>query len=91
MARQKRDEMSRDTDRAHPGSATAVRNAKGLMEIQMADVRPDITRAAESDLRIHVRAVHVDLAAMRMHDLAHPPHALFKDTVCRGIGDHQGR
>ena len=70
MAWEKRQQVHRDTDRSHARAATAVRNAKSLVQIEMANIRADIARAAEADLRIHVRAVHVNLTAMRVHDFA---------------------
>ena len=41
-----------------------MRNAKRLVQIQMADIRAVITRATETDLRVHVCTVHVNLAAV---------------------------
>ncbi len=42
-------------------------------------------------LRVHVRAVHVNLAAVRMNDLANLADGRFENAVRRGIGDHQRR
>ena len=78
-------------DRTHPGAAAAVRNAKRFVQIQVADVGPDVARPAKADLRVHVRAVHVDLAAVFMHDLADFLDRGFEDAVSRRIGDHQRR
>ena len=64
------DEMFRHADRAHARPAAAVRNAKGFVQIEMADVRADVAGAGEADLRVHVRAVHVNLAAVRVDDVA---------------------
>ena len=58
MAGQKLHEMLRHANRAHARAAAAVRNAKCLVQIQMAHVRADVARAAKPDLRVHVRAVH---------------------------------
>ena len=56
----------------------------------MADVRADVGGTAEADLRVHVRAVHVDQAAVLMHDRADVPDALLEDAVRGRVGDHEG-
>ena len=56
--------MFRHADRADAGTAAAVRNAKGLVQIEMANIRADVARPAKADLRVHVRAIHVNLAAV---------------------------
>ena len=58
-----------NTNRTHARTAAAVRDAKCLVQVQMADVRADVRRAAKSDLGVHVGAVHVNLPAMLMNDL----------------------
>ena len=60
--------MRRDGDGPDAGTAAAVRNAKRLVQIEMADIHAEIARAAEADLGGHVRAVHVDLAAVGVDD-----------------------
>jgi hypothetical protein len=70
MARQKVNEMFRHANRPDAGTAAAVRNAKRLVQIQMAHVRADETGRGQTDLRVHVRAVHVNLAAVRVDDFA---------------------
>ena len=62
--------MLGDADRPHARAAAAVRNAECLVQIEMANIRADVAGAAEADLRIHVRAIHVNLAAVGMNDLA---------------------
>ena len=41
-----------------------------LVQVQVADVGADRRRARQPDLRVHVRAVHVDLAAVLVDDRA---------------------
>ena len=91
MAGQKLDEMFRHADRPDARAAAAVRNAKRLVQIQMADVRADVAGAAEADLRVHVRAVHVNLAAVRVDDLADLADGFLEHAVRGRIGDHQAR
>ena len=43
----------------------------------------------EADLRVHVRAVHVDLAAVLVDDGADLADRLLEDAVRRGVGHHQ--
>ena len=57
-------------DRPHARSAAAVRNRERLVQVQVADVGANRRRAREADLRVHVRAVHVDLAAVLVDDRA---------------------
>ena len=64
MAGQERREVRRHADRPHARSAAAVRNRKRLVQVQVADVGADRRRTREPDLRVHVRAVHVDLTAV---------------------------
>ena len=91
MTRQKFDEMFGNADRPHARAAAAVRNAERFVQIQMANIRADIAGAAKADLRIHVRAVHVNLAAVCMNDFANLSDAFLENAVRGGIGDHQTR
>ena len=81
--------MLRDADRSHARAAAAVRNAKRLVQIEMTNIRADVARPAEADLRIHVRAVHVNLAAMRVHDFANFADGRFENAVRGRIGHHE--
>ena len=40
------------------------------MQVEVADVGADVAGAAEADLRVHVGAVHVHLAAVLVDDRA---------------------
>ena len=81
--------MRRHADRSHAGSAAAVGDAESLVQVQVADVRADVARAAETDLGVHVGAVHVDLAAVLVDDPADLPDRALEDAVGRRVGDHQ--
>src|SRR5437870_10438200 len=80
--------MFGNADWSYAGPAAAVWNAKGLVQIQMANVRAVIPGTTETDLGIHVRAIHVDLTAVRVHDVANFANGGFKHTVRGGIGHH---
>ena len=67
---QERRQVRGDADRAHAGAAAAVRDAEGLVQVEVADVGADVAGPAQADLRVHVGAVHVDLAAVLVDDLA---------------------
>ena len=89
MAGQERREVRGHADRAHARAAAAVRDAERLVQVEVADVGADVARAGEADLRVHVRAVHVDLAAVLVDDLADLADRLLEHAVRRGVGDHQ--
>src|SRR6185312_4305587 len=65
---QERRQVRGDADRSHAGAAAAVRDAEGLVQVDVADVGADVAGAAEADLRVQVGAVHVDLAAVLVDD-----------------------
>ena len=77
-------------DRAHPGAAAAVRDAEGLVQVDVADVGADVRGAAEPDLGVQVGAVHVDLPAVLVHGADHRADAGLEHAVRRRVGDHQG-
>jgi len=89
VAGQKRNQMFRNADRSHAGTASAVRDCKGLVQIQMADICADTARAGQADLRVHVCAVHVHLTAICMNDAGDLGDAFFVYTVGTRVGDHQ--
>ena len=89
MARQKWYEMFRYADRPHAGPAAAVRNTESFVQIQMAHVCTDKSGRGQPDLRVHVRAIHINLTAVHMNDAADFLDGLLKYAVRTGIGDHE--
>ena len=81
--------MRRDGNRAHPGPAAAMRDAERLVQVQVTDVGADRGRAGEPDLCVQVRAIHVDLAAVLVHDTTDLLDRRLEDPVRRGIRHHQ--
>ncbi len=71
---QKRHQVRRDADGPHARSSAAMRNAEGLMKVQVAHVGSDVARTAETHLRVHVGAIHVHLPAMLVNHPADLPH-----------------
>ena len=57
----------------------------------MTHVRADVARPAQPDHRVHVRAVHVDLPAVLVHDLTDLADRLLEHAVRARVGDHQRR
>src|SRR5438874_1851729 len=82
--------MFGDANWPHARPPPSVRNAKGLVQIEMADISADIAGAAEADLGVHVRAVHIDLAAVGVDDAADVHNGFLEDAVSGGISDHEG-
>ena len=91
MTRQKRRQVTCDADRSHARATAAVRDRKRLVQIQMADVGADRGRARQPDLRVHVGAVHVNLTAVLVDDVADLADVVLEDAVRRRIRDHQAR
>ena len=54
-------------DRADAGAAAAVRDAEGLVQVEVRDVGAELARPGQADQRVEVGAVDVDLAAGRVH------------------------
>src|SRR2546428_436977 len=80
LPRQTWREMFRHADRSNASPPAAVRNAESFVQIQMANIRADVAGPAKADLRVHVCAIHVNLTAMRMNDLADFPDRCFKNS-----------
>ena len=91
LVRQELREMRADRHRTDARSAAAVRNAEGLVQVQVRDVAAELARRGQADHRVHVRAVHIHLAAVRVHDLADFAHVLLEHAVRGRIRDHDRR
>ena len=48
----------------------------------MADIRADETGGRQTHLGIQIGAIHIDLATMRMNDVADFAYGFLKDPVC---------
>src|SRR6516225_113352 len=70
FARKIRRQMFSHADRAHAWAAAAVRDAKRLMQVQMTNIGAIIARTTETALGVHVRAVHENLATVRVDGVA---------------------
>ena len=83
--------MRLDADRSHARAAAAMRNAEGLVQVEMADIGAVIAGPRQPDLRVHVGAVEIDLSAVAMHDVADLADVLLEHAMRGRIGDHHGR
>ena len=54
----------------------------------MTNVSTVIPRAAKADLGVHVRAIHVNLATVRVYDFADFANSRFENAVGRRICHH---
>src|SRR5499433_1323437 len=75
-------------DRAHAGATPAMRDAKGLVEIEMPDIGAICARLRKADLRVEVGAVEIDLSAVGMNDAANLANRGFENAMRGGISDH---
>jgi len=57
-------------DWADARATATVWDAEGLVQVQVADVGTDDARRCETQLRIHVGTIHVDLTTILVDDLA---------------------
>ena len=64
---QERRQVRAGRHRADAGTASAVRDAERLVQVQVRDVRAELARLGQADQRVQVRAVYVHLAADRVH------------------------
>ena len=88
LVRQELREVRADRDRTDARAATAVRDAEGLVQVQVRHVAAELARRGQADHRVHVRAVDVHLAAVRMDDLADLADVLLEHAVRRRVRDH---
>ncbi|ENO95722.1 putative metal-dependent RNase [Thauera phenylacetica B4P] len=88
VPRQEGREVRLDADRAHARAAAAVRDAEGLVQVQVRDVAAELARAAQADHGVEVGAVDVHLAAVGVHDVGDLAHRGLEHAVGRGVGDH---
>ena len=83
--------MRSNPNRPYTRPAAAMRNTKGFMQIEMADVRAKIPRPTESDLRIHVSPIQIDLSTVLVDQLAYLANSLLENPVGTRISHHEGR
>ncbi|OQC13295.1 MAG: hypothetical protein BWX79_01051 [Alphaproteobacteria bacterium ADurb.Bin100] len=67
-----------------------MRDAEGLVQVQVAHVAAELARRGDADQRVHVGAVHVDAPAVAVHQRAQLLHRGLEHAMGRGVGDHYG-
>src|SRR5262249_33944376 len=70
VTREKRGKMRLDADWPHAGSAAAMRDAEGLVQIEVAHVGAHVSWPRQPDERIHVGASEIHLAPTRVRTAA---------------------
>ena len=90
MTGQEGNQLRSNADGPHAGPAAAVGDAEGFVQVEVADIGADVAGPAQADLGVHVRAVHVNLPAVAVDDVADVFDAGFEHAVRAGVGDHDG-
>src|SRR3954454_17475915 len=88
MGRQVGGQVGAYGHRPHAWPSAPVRDAEGLVQVQVADVRTEPTRFCQSYQGVEVRAIDVHLPTGVVHQPAELAHALFEDAVGGRVGDH---
>src|SRR6266511_153314 len=78
-------------DRAHDGAAAAMRNAKRLVKVEVADIGAIFPWLRQADLRVEIGPVEIDLPAVSVNDAANFANCGFEHAMRRGISDHYCR
>src|SRR6185312_13142552 len=68
---------------------TTVRDAEGLVQVEVRHIAAEVAEPGETEQGVEVRAIDVDLAAGVVHGLADRRDLLLVHAVCRGVGDHE--
>ena len=88
MTGQIRHQVVDHTHRADARPATPVGDAKGLVQVEVADITAKLTRRSHAHQRIHVGAVHIDAPTVAVHQCTQVLHLRLKHTMRAGVGDH---
>src|SRR5947209_2391091 len=81
MPWKKRREMCLHADRTHTRPAAAMGQRERLVQIDVADIGAVVAGPRQSDLRVQVRPVEVNLPAMRVNEVADRANPLLKSTT----------
>mmetsp|Transcript_91931 Transcript_91931/g.281295 ORF Transcript_91931/g.281295 Transcript_91931/m.281295 type:complete len:932 (-) Transcript_91931:353-3148(-) len=91
VVRQVRRQVLPDADRPEARAAAAVRDAERLVQVEVAHVGADHAGGSQAQLRVHVSAVHVHLAAVVVDSLAHLLDIVLEKGARRRVRHHEGR
>ena len=76
-------------DGAHTGTATTVRDAEGLVQVQVGDVAAEVTEACKAGHRVEVGTINVNLTTRSVNCSSDVGYCVLVDTMSRGVSDHE--
>lgn len=76
-----RSEVRTHTNWSHAWPAAAMRYAERFVQVEVADIRAKISGPRETNKRIQIGTIEIDLTAMRMGDVADLPHPFLEHTM----------
>ena len=85
---QERNQMFGNADWTYTRTSAAMGNAKSFMQIEMTNINAELSRTTESDLGVHVRSIHVNLAAVGVNDFGKVFDRFLEYSVGGWIGNH---
>ncbi len=88
MCRQERHQVGHHAHRADTRAAPAVRNAEGLVQVEMAHVAAELAGCRHTDQRVQVRAIDIDAAAMAVDQRAQFFDMRVEHAIGGWVGDH---
>ena len=80
--------MALHADGPNSRAAASMGDTERLVQVQVANISTNLTRRAQANLSIHVGAVHVDLPAVFVDNLADLLDLGLKDSIRAGVGNH---
>ncbi len=80
--------MRLDANRANTRATTTVRDAEGLVQVQVGNVAAELAGCAQSDHGVHVGAIDIHLATVVVDDRADFADRFLEHAVGRRVGDH---
>lgn len=90
MGRQIGNQVFPDSDRAHTGTTSSMRNSEGFVQVEMADISSEVAWGGIADLSVHVGPVHVNLSSVFVYDFYHLRDGVFVFAVGGRESDHKG-
>ena len=89
MGGEERGQMGAHRHGSDAGTSTTMRDAEGLVEVEVAHVRTEPAGSGHSHQCVEVRAVEIHLPAGFMHGVADLTDGLLEDTMGGWVGDHE--
>mmetsp|Transcript_20295 Transcript_20295/g.51765 ORF Transcript_20295/g.51765 Transcript_20295/m.51765 type:complete len:551 (-) Transcript_20295:115-1767(-) len=91
VVRQVRRQVLTHADGAQTRATATMRDAEGLVKVQVADISTNHAGRRQAELRVHVSTIHVDLAAVVVHDLADLLDVVLEEGTRGRVRHHEGR